>query len=127
MAKLKVKRGPESTRTSQSLDAGELILTTDGHKLYVGDGSTAGGVPVAANFRSIEWEFTSVADQAAYAPTNSTESKLSFPVTSTGVFLVFYGSAKIKKSDYTLAANSLTFTTAPQQSGLPITVVYIGV
>ena len=127
MAKLKVKRGPESTRTSQSLDAGELILTTDGHKLYVGDGSTAGGVPVAADFRSIEWEFSSVKDQAVYNVSNSSESKVYFPVSSTGIFLVFYGSAKIKKSDYTLAAKTLTFTTAPQETGLPITVIYVGV
>ncbi len=127
MNKLKIKRGPESTRTNQSIDAGELILTTDGHKLYVGDGSTAGGVPVAANFRSLEWEFSSVENQAAYAPANSTESTVAFPVTSTGVFLVFYGSAKIKKSDYTITSNAITFTTAPQQTGLPITVIYVGV
>ena len=127
MGKLKLKSGPESRRASQSLDSREILITSDEHKLYVGDGSTPGGVPVAANFRSIEWEFTSVADQAAYAPANSTESTTIFPVTSSGVFLVFYGSSKIKKSDYTLTANALTFTTAPQQSGLPITVIYVGV
>ena len=96
--KLQIKRGPESTRTNQTPAEGEIIVTTDDHKLYVGDGSTAGGIPIAANFRSIEWEFSSVLNQTAYLAANSTASKTAFP-TSGGVFLVFYGSSKLKKSD----------------------------
>ena len=124
--KLQLKRGPESRRATQTPAAGEIILTTDDHKLYVGDGSTAGGIPVAANFRSIEWEFTSVLNQSAYLAANSTVSKSAFP-TSGGVFLVFYGSSKLKKTDYTITSTTLTLKTAPLEAGLPITVVYIGV
>mgnify|MGYP006873127447 CR=1 FL=1 len=127
MSKLKLKRGPENTRNSNLFESGEFVITTDEHNLYYGDGTTMGGVPVAANFRSIEWEFTSVKDQAAYTSSNSSESTVSFPISSSGVFLVFYGSAKMKKSDYTLTSSALTFTTAPQESGLPITIVYVGV
>ena len=124
--KLQIKRGPESRRTTQTLAAGEIILTTDEHKLYVGDGSTAGGVPVAANFRSIEWEFSSALNQKSYATSGSSASKANFP-TSGGVFLVFYGSSKLKKSDYTITSTTLTLKTAPLETGHAITVIYVGV
>ena len=124
--KLQLKRGPESTRTNQTPAEGEIIVTTDGHKLFIGDGSTAGGIPVAANFRSLEWEFTSVLNQSASLASNSTASKTAFP-TSGGVFLVFYGSSKLKKSDYTVTSTTLTLKTAPLEAGLPITAVYVGV
>ena len=124
--KLQIKRGLENTRSTQTPAAGELILTTDEHKLYVGDGTTAGGIAIAANFRSIEWEFTSVLNQAAYLAANSTVSKDAFP-TSGGVFLVFYGSSKLKKSDYTITSTTLTLKTSPLEAGHPITVVYVGV
>lgn len=124
--KLQIKRGPESRRTNQTPAAGEIIVTTDDHKLYVGDGTTAGGIPVAANFRSIEWEFTSALNQTAYLASNSTASKEAFP-TSGGVFLVFYGASKLKKTDYTITSTTLTFKTAPLEAGHTITVVYVGV
>ena len=124
--KLQLKRGLENTRSTQTPAVGELILTTDEHKLYVGDGSTAGGIPVAANFRSIEWEFSSVLNQTAYLASNSTASKAAFP-TSGGVYLVFYGSSKLKKSDYTITSTTLTLKSAPLEAGHAITVVYVGV
>ena len=124
--KLQLKRGLESTRTTQTPAAGEIIVTTDDHKLYVGDGSTAGGIPIAANFRSIEWEFSSVLNQTEYLASNSTGSKANFP-TSGGVFLVFYGSSKLKKSDYTITSTKITLKTAPLEAGHAITVVYVGV
>ena len=124
--KLQIKRGLENTRSTQTPASGELIITTDEHKLYVGDGSTAGGIAVAANFRSIEWEFTSVLNQTDYLATNSTGSKVAFP-TSGGVFMVFYGSSKLKKSDYTITSTKITLKTAPQEAGHPITVIYVGV
>jgi len=124
--KLQIKRGLETNRSTQTPAAGELILTTDEHKLYVGDGSTVGGIPVAANFRSIEWEFTSALNQTAYLASSSTASKVAFP-TSGGVFLVFYGSSKLKKTDYTITSTTLTLKSAPLEAGHAITVVYVGV
>lgn len=47
---IKVKRGLESARTQNVFDIGELVLTTDSNKVYVGDGSTAGGKPITASF-----------------------------------------------------------------------------
>lgn len=43
---LKFRRGTETARTTITPAEGEPIFTTDGKKLYVGDGTTAGGVAV---------------------------------------------------------------------------------
>lgn len=44
---IKVKRGLEANRTSITPAAGEFLYTTDQKKVYIGDGTTAGGVAVA--------------------------------------------------------------------------------
>src|SRR6056300_1539012 len=41
---LKLRRGTEANRTSITPAEGEIIYVTDTKKLYVGDGSTPGGV-----------------------------------------------------------------------------------
>jgi len=43
MGVLKIKRGTEANRTGITPDEGEIIVTTDERRLYLGDGSTAGG------------------------------------------------------------------------------------
>ena len=44
---LQLRRGLAADRTSITPDAGEPIYTTDTKRLYIGDGSTAGGVIVS--------------------------------------------------------------------------------
>jgi hypothetical protein len=43
---LQIRRGTNAERQTITPAAGELIFTTDTKKLYIGDGSTAGGVVV---------------------------------------------------------------------------------
>ena len=43
VAVVKVRRGLESGRTGQTPAEGEFLYTTDEKKLYIGDGTTAGG------------------------------------------------------------------------------------
>lgn len=43
---LQIRRGPTADRTGVVFLAGELVLDTDTNKLFVGDGSTAGGIQV---------------------------------------------------------------------------------
>jgi hypothetical protein len=45
---LKIRRGTESQRETVTFAAGEIVWTTNGQKLYVGDGITAGGIDIAA-------------------------------------------------------------------------------
>jgi hypothetical protein len=46
--KIQLRRGVESSRTGIIPDNGEMIIVTDTIRLYAGDGSTAGGVLLAA-------------------------------------------------------------------------------
>jgi microcystin-dependent protein len=50
LLKLIVRQGIDSDRKNIVLDSGELAYTTDTERLYVGDGSTFGGVPVGNKF-----------------------------------------------------------------------------
>ncbi len=47
-----IKRGLEANRTGITPATGELIWTTDNHDLWMGDGSTAGGIKVTGNIES---------------------------------------------------------------------------
>jgi hypothetical protein len=46
---IRIKRGLESGRSGETPAQGELIYTTDNKKVYIGDGSTAGGIPVTGD------------------------------------------------------------------------------
>lgn len=46
--KIQIRRGLDSQRTAVTPDVGELLYTTDLKQLFVGDGSTAGGVLVSS-------------------------------------------------------------------------------
>lgn len=45
---VKFRRGLETNRTSETPEAGEPLWTTDDKELWVGDGSTAGGIQVTS-------------------------------------------------------------------------------
>ena len=47
--KIQIRRGVEAQRSLVTPDVGELIFTTDAKQLYVGDGATAGGLPVGGS------------------------------------------------------------------------------
>ena len=44
ITKLLIRRGSDASRQSITLEAGELGYTTDEKRLYVGDGTTSGGI-----------------------------------------------------------------------------------
>jgi hypothetical protein len=44
--KIQIRRGVEAQRASITPDTGELLFTTDNKQLFVGDGTTAGGLLV---------------------------------------------------------------------------------
>ena len=46
---LQIRRGSDSERLGTVFAVGELIYTTDSKKLFVGDGSTVGGLPVTGD------------------------------------------------------------------------------
>ncbi len=46
---LKIRRGTEAQRSSIQFALGELVVTTDTHRLYIGDGIEPGGHNIATN------------------------------------------------------------------------------
>jgi hypothetical protein len=74
---LKLRRGLEQNRTSITPADGELIYTTDGKALYVGDGTTPGGNGVSAPVVSVnnkvgavELKTDDIAERISPTPTN---------------------------------------------------------
>jgi hypothetical protein len=59
--KIQIRRGVEAQRSLVTPDVGELIFTTDAKQVYVGDGTTAGGVLKLRGTKAL----TSGADSAA--------------------------------------------------------------
>ena len=54
---LRIRRGTEQERIGRTFDQGEIIWTTNGEKLYVGDGVTPGGKNVAAQLAGTNLAF----------------------------------------------------------------------
>lgn len=46
---LRIRRGTDAQRSGQVFENGEIVWTIDGQQLWVGDGITAGGVPVISD------------------------------------------------------------------------------
>lgn len=72
---IKLRRGLESGRTSITPESGEPIWVTDEKKLYVGDGSTAGGILVSGgggsswtNVTVTDANITAINDRRYYLP-----------------------------------------------------------
>ncbi len=69
---LKIRRGLESDRLGFTPAEGELVYTTDQKRLYVGDGTTAGGTLVTGSGGS-GYINTGTAQQLAFYPVNGAE------------------------------------------------------
>jgi hypothetical protein len=61
LLKLIVRQGPDSQRKQITLDVGELGYATDTKRLYIGDGSTYGGVPAGNVFRGEQTTLANIA------------------------------------------------------------------
>jgi hypothetical protein len=61
LLKLIVRQGPDSQRKQIVLSVGELGYSTDTKRLYIGDGSTYGGVPAGNVFRGEQTTLANIA------------------------------------------------------------------
>ena len=110
MSKIQFKRGLDANRTGQSPafvpDAGEPIWVTDTNTLYVGDGSTEGGVAVSSELATATrtvTEFTATASQTDF-------TGLSYEV---GYVDVHYNGSQLESTEFTATnGTSITLTTA---------------
>jgi hypothetical protein len=67
ITKLLFRRGTDSERQSVTFNLGEPAFTTDSKRLFVGDGTTAGGIVVGNKFLGIYAE-GSIATVASFKP-----------------------------------------------------------
>jgi hypothetical protein len=84
IVKLLFRRGTDAERQPITFDLGEPALTTDSKRLFVGDGSTPGGVVAGNKFLGFYSTAALGTLTAAHAPVigdyfyNTTESKMLF-------------------------------------------------
>lgn len=111
---LRLRRGTDSTRTSITPVQGEPIYTTDTKKLFIGDGTTAGGVEVggtsvsnSANDRIITSDGTST---GLVAESNLSFNGTQLTVTGSVISPSFTGSLQ-GSSSYSIQSLSASFAT----------------
>tara|TARA_R110000851_G_scaffold9350_5_gene34885 strand:+ start:25 stop:1272 length:1248 start_codon:yes stop_codon:yes gene_type:complete len=68
---LRLRRGTDAERLAFTPVAGEPVYTTDTKKLYVGDGSTVGGVPIDTTAVSITLDDLTDVDTTTSAPSET--------------------------------------------------------
>jgi hypothetical protein len=69
---LRLRRGTNAERLTITPEIGELIYTTDTKKVFVGDGSTAGGVPIDTGLLDLAGNsLNDLGDVATTAPTDT--------------------------------------------------------
>lgn len=66
-----IKRGNETNRTAIVPADGELLLTSDQHKLFIGDGATSGGLSITASLANTasHYEVSNPTGQSYYGAT----------------------------------------------------------
>lgn len=130
---LKIKRGVEANRLNYTPDEGELIVTLDTFKLFVGDGKTPGGNEINCtgtssskiNLLSLEWNINIQEGVDTYSP-GITESNFCDP--DKGIYIVFYGTSKLNPSDYFIdeEENTITLASTPEEDDILLSIYYIG-
>jgi len=85
LLKLLVRRGTNVDRLQITLESGELAYTTDTNRLYIGDGTTAGGILAGNKYKGTAGDITTLApaDVGDYVY-NSDENVLYVCTTSNG-------------------------------------------
>jgi len=97
LLKLLVRRGQNADRQNVILDQGELGFTTDGNRLFVGDGQTLGGIITGNKFLG------SVANHLTL--TGMVEGDIAFNSTTRSLY-AYVSSAWVKVSQVLAAGNS---------------------
>lgn len=79
MSNIKLKRGTDADRRSESVTQGEPLYTTDDKTLWIGDGSTTGGLPACKPPVCATFYNTAEQNVNASATDNKLEWNLSSP------------------------------------------------
>lgn len=113
---LKIRRGLEADRASFTPDEGELIYVTDTQLVYIGDGSTAGGILVTGSGSGSSFPIataggTADAITATFTPALTLTDKMLCAVVASGANTV---------TNPTFAPDGLTAHTIVKNGGQPL-------
>lgn len=103
-AVIKIRRGPDSDRTSNIYDSGELIYTTDKKRVYVGDGGNSSGTYGGNIVGNKAW----ITD--SFSKLNNIEIGDTVYRTDTSAYYVLTGSAYVLESSYILIGGNEIIT-----------------
>jgi hypothetical protein len=107
---LQIRRGTDVQRQQVVFDLGEIVYTTDTQKLYIGDGSTAGGINIlsSAAGTGLSWNSTTQTLNFAGSLSGYTTDNL-----AQGTVNVYYNTARAKND----IATMFTATGSPAITG----------
>jgi Major tropism determinant N-terminal domain len=107
---LQIRRGTDAQRQTVVFDLGEIVYATDTQKLYVGDGTTAGGINILATTagNGLTWNSTTQTLNFGGSLTGLTTDNL-----SQGTVNLYYSSTKARAD----AAAMFTTTGSPTVTG----------
>ena len=132
LLKLLVRRGTDAERQLITLDVGELGYTTDGKRLFVGDGSTVGGNVAGNVFLGSTTDHTLITEGTAGDFAFNTTNNTLYAKTSTGwdrvavLFQAADGSIEVDVNAGTIAVGTLSashFENATNVTGNSIEIV----
>lgn len=110
LLKLVIRSGLDSDRQKITLDVGELGYTTDHKRLYVGDGTTAGGVLVGNVFNGSRTSITS-------SPGNPKTGDYAFDTSSNGLYRFISGDPTVSSNWQLIGAIPSAYDTTLSASG----------
>lgn len=107
MSKIQINRGLEADRLNITPSSGELIYTTDEKKIYIGDGSTVGGLPI------IKKRFNEVFTASGGETTITIPNSKTYIVGSHELLVCVEGIVQLLTDEYTEdSSSSITLATA---------------
>lgn len=104
--KLKLRRGSDAQRKTIVLDQGEMGYTIDTKRVFVGDGSTLGGIPVSNKVSTTVTQYKSLSDTPAEVGDVVIADNVAYQLTS---------------SDFTSIGNWRIFTSPPDNTYVSFT------
>jgi hypothetical protein len=110
MSDIKIKRGTDADRRSESVAQGEPLYTTDDKTLWIGDGSTTGGLPACKPPVCATFYNTAEQDVNSAATDNKIEFNLASP--SIGVLNATSGTTEDLRHSNSTNKERFTIVTA---------------
>jgi len=106
---IQIRRGLEAGRLNFTPSAGELLITTDFNKLYVGNSLIPGGIQIGGISKKLYERYTTIGEETIITIPNSK----TYNVGSNSLLVIVDGTIQDLDNDYTeTGAGEVTFSPA---------------